>query len=428
MLWLHLATASIALGPASRSFVGGAASAWTAAVSAAHHLRESPSALRSSTLEDLANVKISGSESEILAHVALPSEPPVTGPLPILILLHEFFGLSESIVAKAQLFADDLECIVIAPDTFRGVSTSFIPKAIWLALSTPQDRVNRDLDDVLAWAASPECGRVAGVMADPKRVAVTQTQRGRVQPSHRQTAAQGGNSYPNRCAGRKFIPEVPCRLSSTRSLGSRVCRQVLGFCYGGGKAIRYTTQSRRDAATVVWYGNPIVNSDELKPLRAPVCAVFGAEDLQIPQPMVNKFRAALEEADIEHEVMSYYGAGHAFWSDVAQVGGRALEWRMRSGASRLVAARCSLLATRCFALPASRAWLTPARTRVAQVEQEEMPVIAGYRLTTNFLRGYFQGKESFARKRAFLEYQLAQGQQAGDDIVEEEEEEEEEEQ
>ena len=65
---------------------------------------------------------------------------------------------------------------------------------------------------------------------------------------------------------------------------------------------------------------------------------------------------------------------------------------------------------------------------MAQVEQEEMPVIAGYRLTTNFLRGYFQGKESFARKRAFLEYQLAQGQQAGDDIVEEEEEEEEEEQ
>ena len=37
---------------------------------------------------------------------------------------------------------------------------------------------------------------------------------------------------------------------------------------------------------------------------------------------------------------------------------------------------------------------------MAQVEQEEMPVIAGYRLTTNFLRGYFQGKESFARKRA----------------------------
>ena len=163
MLWLHLAAASIALGPASRSLVGSAASAWTAAVSAAHHLTEPPSVLRSSTLADLANVKIAGRESEILAHVALPSEPPATGPLPVLILLHEFFGLSvtahlprisfasqcshrvfesrpwqESIVAKAQLFADDLDCLVIAPDTFRGVSTSFIPQAIWLALSTPQ--------------------------------------------------------------------------------------------------------------------------------------------------------------------------------------------------------------------------------------------------------------------------------------------------
>ena len=43
-----------------------------------------------------------------------------------------------------------------------------------------------------------------------------------------------------------------------------------------------------------------------------------------------------------------------------------------------------------------------------------MPTIAAYRLTTNFLRNYFQDKESFARKRAFLEFQLAQNQQAED--------------
>ena len=39
-----------------------------------------------------------------------------------------------------------------------------------------------------------------------------------------------------------------------------------------------------------------------------------------------------------------------------------------------------------------------------------MPTIAAYRLTTNFLRNYFQGKESFSRKRQFLEYMLAQQQ------------------
>jgi hypothetical protein len=32
---------------------------------------------------------------ELLAHVAVPAEPP-PGPLPILVVLHEFFGLSES--------------------------------------------------------------------------------------------------------------------------------------------------------------------------------------------------------------------------------------------------------------------------------------------------------------------------------------------
>jgi hypothetical protein len=35
-------------------------------------------------------------------------------------------------------------------------------------------------------------------------------------------------------------------------------------------------------------------------------------------------------------------------------------------------------------------------------------VIAAYRLTTNFLRGYFRGDESFASKRDFLEFLLGQ--------------------
>lgn len=301
-LCLILLPSASTLSAVPRAF-GGAASAYTAVASAAQHCFEPR--LQAAKLDDLVNVRIKGRESEILMHVALPSDPP-PGSLPVLVLLHEFFGLSESIVAKAQLFADELGCLVIAPDTFRGVSTSFIPQAIWLALSTPQGRVNNDIDDVLAWAASPECPRVAGAMADTKRVA------------------------------------------------------VIGFCYGGGKAIRYTTQARPDAATVVWYGSPLTAAEDFAKLEAPVCGIFGTQDLQIPQPVVNQFRAALEEADVEHEVMSYYGAGHAFWKEVGKV------------------------------------------------EREEMPVIAGYRLTANFIRGYFAGKDSFAKKRAFLEFQLAE--------------------
>lgn len=299
-LLLTIAPAALAMSVAPP--FGRFRSAWGAALGTLHHLMEPP-ILRTQGLAELTNTGIScsTSESDIRAFVARPAAPPVR-PLPILLVVHEFFGLNEGITAKAQLLADELGCLCIAPDTYRGVTTTFIPRAILLALTTPQKRVNADLDDVVEWAAKQ--------------------------------------------------PGVD---------GSKVA--VLGFCYGGGKAIRYTTQARPTAATAIYYGSPVLDVAELRKLRAPVCAVYGTEDMQFPQRTVDAFKAALEEADVEHEVVSYYGVGHAFW------------------------------------------------TSVEQIEEEAMPQIAAYRLTTNSLRNFFEGKESFARKRAFLEFMLAQRQE-----------------
>eukprot|EP00310_Coccolithus_braarudii_P019954 CAMPEP_0183339312 /NCGR_PEP_ID=MMETSP0164_2-20130417/6280_1 /TAXON_ID=221442 /ORGANISM="Coccolithus pelagicus ssp braarudi, Strain PLY182g" /LENGTH=301 /DNA_ID=CAMNT_0025509281 /DNA_START=25 /DNA_END=930 /DNA_ORIENTATION=+ len=269
---------------------------------AALHLLHSPFLASRTPLDDLVNTRIPlDGTVQLLAHVARPKSA-VAQPgqrLPLLLLIHEFFGLSTSIVEKAQLFADELGCVCVAVDTFRGVRTSLIPYAIWLALSTPQQRVDDDLEQWVRWAASQED-------IDTRRIA------------------------------------------------------VMGFCYGGGKAIRYAIGRRPTAATVVWYGEPVLETEALRKLRAPVCAVFGADDLQIPQARVDAFRDSLASAAIEHEVVSYFGAGHAFFSDVAQV------------------------------------------------KEEQMPQIAAWRLTTNFLRGYYRGDESFSSKRDFLEFLLAQ--------------------
>jgi carboxymethylenebutenolidase len=210
---------------------------------ALHHLFAPPTALRTSAqLEALANVRVPSSAGhEILAFAARPSSAREGARLPVLLLLHELFGLNAPIVEKAQALADGLGCVVIAPDTFRGVSTSFIPRAIWLALTTPQKRVNSDLDDVVRWAAQQE-------YADTRKLA------------------------------------------------------VMGFCYGGGKAIRYTTQARPNAATVIFYGSPVLDVAALRALRAPVLAIYGVDDAQFPQRTVIKFREALAEAGIEHEV------------------------------------------------------------------------------------------------------------------------------
>ena len=43
-----------------------------------------------------------------------------------------------------------------------------------------------------------------------------------------------------------------------------------------------------------------------------------------------------------------------------------------------------------------------------QIQNEQMPQVAAYRLTTNFLRNFFEDKASFSEQRAFLEFQLAQ--------------------
>jgi len=284
--------------------------AWAMGVHHLEHLIEAPvwSTAAPTPRMELTNVRIPGSAAglEIGAFVARPES--VAGPLPVLLLLHEIFGLSEGIVNKAQGLADELGCLVIAPDMLRGVPTSFAPRAILAALTSPQDRINEDLDDVCRWA-----GQQPGV--DAQRLA------------------------------------------------------VFGFCYGGGKAIRYTTQARPRAATVVFYGSPLADAAALRSLRAPVCAAYGCDDPQFPQRMVDGFKAALEEAGVEHEVVSYYGVGHAFWKDMGQI------------------------------------------------EREEMPQIAAYRLATTFLRNFFSGSESFARKRAFLEFMLAQ--QAAEELTEE---------
>ena len=231
--------------------------------SAAHILEHivSPPTLQVSSLSELTNTCIPGPDGvDILAYKATNGSDDGKNTI---ILLHEFFGLNPSIVEKAEMLAKDLGCTVIAPDTFRGTVTDFIPKAIWLALTTPQDRVNDDLDAVCRYLGFDD------------------------------------NDSSNADSAKKLA--------------------VVGFCYGGGKAIRYTTQRKRDAATVVFYGSPVTDVNELQRLNAPVCGVFGSKDAQFPSSLLDNFQSSLDDAGVENDIRVYDGVGHAFWKDVDQI-------------------------------------------------------------------------------------------------------------
>ena len=55
---------------------------------------------------------------------------------------------------------------------------------------------------------------------------------------------------------------------------------VTGFCWGGAKALMFTTRSKDLAASVIYYGETPRNVDDVKNITAPVLAHYGELDLK----------------------------------------------------------------------------------------------------------------------------------------------------
>ena len=215
-------------------------------------------------IDAVTNTTIPGANGgpDVRAYVAKPSGE---GPFPTVIMIHEFFGLNESIVSKADLLARE-GYLVVAPDTFRGSTTSWIPRAIYQVITTDQADVNADLDSVYAWLESQ--------------------------------------------------PDVE---------KARV--GVAGFCYGGRASLLYSLHNDKLAATVVFYGSSESDPEVLKNLPGPVLGIFGGADQSIPLTEVDAFEKGLTAAGIEHKITVYDGQPHAFVQDAAgiQAGGAQAE-------------------------------------------------------------------------------------------------------
>lgn len=213
-------------------------------------------ALGANRLEAVTSTTIpaAGTGPDVRAYVAAP---PGEGPFPAVIMIHEFYGLNQSIVGKAQGLAEE-GYVVVAPDTFRGSTTSWIPRAIFQVITTPPERVNQDLDSVFAWlAAQPN------VRAD--RIA------------------------------------------------------IMGFCYGGRTSLLYSLHNPNLAATAIFYGSLVTDANVLKQLAGPVLGIFGGADQSIPLEEVRAFESALQQAGVPHEITIYEGQPHAFVTDMESI-------------------------------------------------------------------------------------------------------------
>ncbi|MBK9923778.1 MAG: dienelactone hydrolase family protein [Anaerolineales bacterium] len=201
---------------------------------------------------------------DIRAYVAKPEGD---GPFPTVIMIHEFFGLNESIVSKADLLAQE-GYLVVAPDTFRGSTTAWIPRAIYQVITTKPEAVNADLDSVYTWLESQ-----SDVAQD--RVGVA------------------------------------------------------GFCYGGRASLLYSLHNNKLAATVVFYGSSETDPAVLKNLPGPVLGIFGGADQSIPLTEVDAFEKGLDVAGIPNQITVYDGQPHAFVQDAKGIqsgGAQAEAW------------------------------------------------------------------------------------------------------
>ncbi len=209
-------------------------------------------------------VKVPAGDADIPAYRAAPEG---VGPFPVIVVVHEIFGVHEHIKDVCRRWAR-LGYYAIAPELFArqgdAAGEADIHKlSADIVAKTPDAQVAGDLDATLRFA-----GRSGS--ADLAR------------------------------AG------------------------VVGFCWGGRQVWLYAAHNPSLKAAVAWYGPLAVPVNALTPknppdivgeLKAPTLGLYGGVDKAIPLDQIESMRQKLAAAGGASRIIVYSDAGHAFFAD-----------------------------------------------------------------------------------------------------------------
>jgi carboxymethylenebutenolidase len=174
--------------------------------------------------------------------------------LPAVVMIHEWWGLNDNIKEMADELAGE-GYVVLAADLYNGEVATDPNRATELSSS---------------------------VRENPQQ-AITNLQ----------SAVQYLASLPN--------------VNSSRIAS-------LGWCFGGGQSLQLALNSEQHplAATVIYYGNLVNDTNELSKIKWPVLGIFGDQDNSIPVDSVRAFGRGLNQTGVTNEIYLYPGVGHAF--------------------------------------------------------------------------------------------------------------------
>ncbi len=166
---------------------------------------------------------------------------PTVKPAPVVLLIHEWWGLNDQIKAVAADFATQ-GYLALAVDLFAGRVANTVDQARELIAAVKDDESADTLSAWLRWL-------------------------------------QNHND-------------------STRKIGT------VGWCFGGGWSLRASTLVPVDG-TVVYYGRVNLPKDDLAKLKGPVQGHFALRDKHITADIVRPFEQAMTELGKPYEVFWY---------------------------------------------------------------------------------------------------------------------------
>ena len=140
----------------------------------------------------------------------------------------------------------------------------------------------------------------------------------------------------------RFVADMKAAVKELRRRVDDKRLAAIGFCFGGGMVWRLlASREKRLAAAAPFYG-PFPEDGSLKGTRAAVLGVYGGLDARVnaSRPAA---KAALEDARLHHELLTFTAADHAFFNDTgarfdphaaAEAWRRVLHWFDHAGDDR----------------------------------------------------------------------------------------------
>jgi len=206
-------------------------------------------ALSSPTLSQVKAREVSYKSGDETVHAMLYT-PQVGGRRPAIVVIHEWWGLNDWVKEQAQKLAEQ-GYVALAIDLYRGKVASSPDEAHELMRGLPEDRGQRDLKAAFDFLASQK-------KVDKNKIA------------------------------------------------------SIGWCMGGGWALKLAESEPGLAATVMNYGAVTDDAATLAPVHASVLGLFGGQDRGITPENVKSFEQEMKKLGKKVEIKIYPDAGHGF--------------------------------------------------------------------------------------------------------------------